>query len=274
MASDTIATPAVHGDAAQTIYPATNPPGASPVTAETLPKAAQGADAPSIAGRQVMASIAADLAAASPVTATPASPAHAGAFDGFASLTAFGRTRDGTTAAVDAAPDSGFAPLLVRGAEALQGAARAAPVVAPTPLPLVLVLDADFDDGLGARVTWMAEQRIDHAQIRVSPEALGPIDVRLQMDGHRVNAQFHAASPDVRQALESGMDRLRDMLGRQGMELGQAQVGSGARQGADSHAGGRWQGHGGSAGADGPAPVQPSMRVALRPSRGLLDEYA
>jgi flagellar hook-length control protein FliK len=217
---------------------------------------------------------AAETPAAAGAAAMPA-PA-ASSTDAFAALAALAdRPRDTASASGDAdasTPNTGFAPLLARGADALQAAVRTASVAPAAPLPLML--DADFDDGLGARVTWMAEQRIDHAQIRVSPESLGPIDVRLQLDGHRVNAQFHAANADVRQALESGMDRLRDMLGRQGMELGQAQVGSGARQGADSHAGGRWQGHGGSAGADGPAPVQPSMRVALRPSRGLLDEYA
>jgi flagellar hook-length control protein FliK len=195
--------------------------------------------------------------------------------DAFAALAALAdRTRDGGSAPADGtttSSGSAFAPLLARGADALQGAARTAAVAAPAPLPLML--NADFDDGLGARVTWMAEQRIDHAQIRVSPEALGPIDVRLQMDGHRVNAQFHAANADVRQALESGMDRLRDMLGRQGMELGQAQVGSGSRQGSD----GRGTGTSGSPGAKGGdvTPAEPQgMRVALVRSRGLLDEYA
>jgi flagellar hook-length control protein FliK len=77
----------------------------------------------------------------------------------------------------------------------------------------------------------------------------------------------------VRQALEAGMDRLRDLLGRQGMELGQAQVGSGARQGADGRSGGGPKGFGGDA-TDASATDSRELRVALRPSRGLLDEYA
>jgi flagellar hook-length control protein FliK len=207
-------------------------------------------------------------AAAMPASATSST-------DAFTALAALAdRGRDTASASGDAGTsttNTGFAPLLARGAEALQATVRTAPVAAPTALPLML--DADFDDGLGARVTWMAEQRIDHAQIRVSPESLGPIDVRLQLDGHRVNAQFHAANADVRQALESGMDRLRDMLGRQGMELGQAQVGSGARHGPDGRGSAPSNGTARGNGSE-PATEAPGMRVALPRSRGLLDEYA
>ena len=209
-----------------------------------------------------------------PAVATPALPASPTTVpsDAFAALAALAdRPRDNAATADPAtasiAPALG--PVLARGVDMPQALARtAATAVAPS---VPLMLDVDFDDGLGARVVWMAEQRVDQAQIRVSPDSLGPIDVRLQMDGHRVNAQFHAANADVRQALESGMDRLRDMLGRQGMELGQAQVGSGSRQG---------DGRGGDApafarrpGGDTAAEPQ-AMRVALPRSRGLLDEYA
>ena len=217
--------------------------------------------------------IAADAAIATTsniATSTATSPT-----DAFAALAAFAdRTRDTPAAADDGTAPGGtaFAPLLARSVEAPQAAARSAPVVAPAPLPLLL--DAEFDDGLGARVTWMAEQRIDHAQIRVSPEALGPIDVRLQLDGHRVNAQFHAAHADVRQALESGMDRLRELLGRQGMELGQAQVGSGSRQGSDGRANARPTDAAPALGDATSGDASKTVRVAIPRSRGLLDEYA
>ncbi|WP_462116118.1 flagellar hook-length control protein FliK, partial [Lysobacter xanthus] len=159
------------------------------------------------------------------------------------------------------------------------GAPREAGLVASTPRLLAVVpasapltLDADFDDGLAGRVTWMADQRIDRAEIRVSPEGLGTIDIRLQMDGSRVHAHFHAANADVRQALEGGIDRLRDLLGRQGMELGQAQVGTGGAR-DDGRAGRTPGGFGSAPSTDGAAePAVTTVRV-LR-GRGLLDEYA
>ncbi|WP_187770670.1 flagellar hook-length control protein FliK [Cognatilysobacter lacus] len=194
--------------------------------------------------------------------------------DTFAALAALVDRPRGTTSP-DATPDgtaSAIALPLARGLDAVQGATRANAVEAPAPLPLML--NANFDDGLGARVVWMAEQRIDHAQIRVSPEALGPIDIRLQVDGHRVSAQFHAANADVRQALESGMDRLRDMLGRQGMELGQAQVGSGSRQDRSGGGSGPAMRDDAATGGDATSSEPTVTRVALLRSRGLLDEYA
>lgn len=129
--------------------------------------------------------------------------------------------------------------------------------------------DAGFDDSFDQRIAWMADQRITHAEMRVSPEGAGPIDVRLQIEGHRVTAQFSAANADVRQALEAGMDRLRDLLGQRGMELADAQVG---RQGAQRDPGGRQ--HGGHAGdADVVEGTTTTVGPLLR-ARGLIDEYA
>ncbi|HEY4582106.1 MAG TPA: flagellar hook-length control protein FliK, partial [Lysobacter sp.] len=156
-----------------------------------------------------------------------------------------------------------------RGADALQVATRTAAVAAPTSIPLAL--DAAFDDGMGSRILWMADQRVDRAEIRLNPDSLGPIDVRLQMDGHRLNAQFHSANADVRQALEAGMDRLRDMLGRQGMELGQAQVGTGSRQQGDGRQASSAQG---AATGERIAGEPAVTTVRMLRSRGLLDEYA
>ncbi|WP_238382908.1 flagellar hook-length control protein FliK, partial [Cognatilysobacter segetis] len=265
IASTPPATPGV-ADATAALASATTVPSASDAPPAALP-----------AGPAVMSAAHADarIAASLPAPTAASQAAPAIERDVFAALAALTeRPRSPTPAAgEDGTPplNTGVAPLLARGGESLQVPARIATAAVPASVPLML--DADFDDGLGARVTGMAEQRIDHAQIRVSPDSLGPIDVRLQLDGHRVNAQFHAASADVRQALEAGMDRLRDLLGRQGMELGQAQVGSGSRQGSDGRSAPS-PGFGGDARADASPGEPQGMRVAIPRSRGLLDEYA
>jgi flagellar hook-length control protein FliK len=127
-----------------------------------------------------------------------------------------------------------------------------------------------FDDGFGARLVWMAEQRLGHAEIRLNPEHLGPIEVRVQVDGAQVSAEFHSGHAGVRQAIEASLPRLREMLGQHGLLLGQAdvgqrQAGSGQarREGADGH-----PLTGSSARANSGA-ITPPLR-----SRGLIDEYA
>ncbi|KQY52712.1 hypothetical protein ASD14_09085 [Lysobacter sp. Root494] len=125
-----------------------------------------------------------------------------------------------------------------------------------------------FDDGLGARLVWMAEQRLGHAEIRLNPEHLGPIEVRVQVDGTQVSAEFQSGHAGVRQAIEASLPRLREMLGQQGLQLGQTDVGQ------------RHAGSGAPARRDGDTPSQGGSPIdAQLPSRhmrtrGLLDEYA
>ncbi|MDI9237414.1 flagellar hook-length control protein FliK [Lysobacter sp. LF1] len=144
------------------------------------------------------------------------------------------------------------------------------PVAPQTPL----ALDADFEDGVGSRIAWMADQKVGHAEIRVSPDHLGTIDVRLQIDGTRVNAEFHSAQADVRHALESSLPRLRDMLGQQGLQLGHTDVGQ--RQAGQQPGSSNGQ----SAAANASDRSDPATGAgwtpgpAVRASRGLLDEYA
>ena len=141
---------------------------------------------------------------------------------------------------------------------------------------------ADFDEAIGARVSWLADQKIGHAHIRVTPHDMGAVDVRLQLDGDRVHASFSSAHADVRHALESSLPKLREMLGEQGLELAQADVGqqqSDPRAAAGNGDGtGTGNGEGpalSAADADGDLPVQDNspalQQVRLR---SLLDAYA
>lgn len=96
-------------------------------------------------------------------------------------------------------------------------------LAAPTPTPEFG--SEGFDDAVGARVGWLADQKIGHAHIRITPHDMGTIEVRLQIDGDRVHASFNSAHAEVRQALEAGLGRLREMLSEQGLDLAQADVG-------------------------------------------------
>ncbi len=82
-----------------------------------------------------------------------------------------------------------------------------------------------FDEDIGDAVRWMADQKIGHAHIKVTPNELGTVEIRLRLDGDRVHADFASTQADVRQALESSLPRLRDMLGQHGFQLAHADVG-------------------------------------------------
>lgn len=125
-----------------------------------------------------------------------------------------------------------------------------------------------FDEDIGDAVRWMADQKIGHAHIKVTPNDLGTVEIRLRLDGDRVHADFSSAQAEVRQALENGLPRLRDMLGQHGFQLAHADVGqqhTPPSQGAASP-------HGESS-ADTEALTETPRTVRMT-ARGLVDAYA
>ncbi|MBB5885295.1 flagellar hook-length control protein FliK [Xanthomonas sp. F1] len=143
----------------------------------------------------------------------------------------------------------------------------------PTPTPNLH--GNQFDEELGARISWLADQKIGHAHIKLNPAELGPVEVRLHMTGDQVNASFSSNQADVRQALENSLPRLRDMLGQHGFQLGQADVGQQQPQQQQANAQSTPQGGSRSGGelADDLSGSVGIPAMVLR-QRGLLDAYA
>ena len=126
-----------------------------------------------------------------------------------------------------------------------------------------------FDEDIGDAVRWMADQKIGHAHIKVTPNDLGTVEIHLRLDGDRVHADFSSAQAEVRQALESSLPRLRDMLGQHGFQLAHADVGH--QHAPPSQGGGPQHGEGG---PDAGEPVAEAPRTVRMTARGLVDAYA
>ncbi|QBG88355.1 flagellar hook-length control protein FliK [Xanthomonas oryzae] len=169
-----------------------------------------------------------------------------------------------------AAPDAPAFALPTTTAPALNRLQDAAPIFSASPTPTPDLGSDNFDDAIGARMSWLADQKIGHAHIKVTPNEMGPVEVRLHLDGDRVNASFTAANADTRQALEQSLPRLREMLGQNGFQLGQADVGQQQQHPSGNRTGGNGNGNGLTL-DDSPPVGIPS--VVLR-QRGLLDAYA
>ena len=74
------------------------------------------------------------------------------------------------------------------------------------------------------KLTWMVNNDKHSAQITLNPPQLGPIEVSLKIDNGNAVASFVSANQDVREAIESAMPRLREMLASAGIDLGQTNV--------------------------------------------------
>ncbi|GAA4342333.1 hypothetical protein GCM10023144_44260 [Pigmentiphaga soli] len=166
---------------------------------------------------------------------------------------------------------------------AAESAARApAPATVPGPAATLHgpALQARLDDAL----RWMAGNGVQHAQIRVEPDALGPITVHLRIEGDVANVAFTSAHETTRHALEASLPGLRDALAAGGLSLGQASVGaerhpqgSAADSSADRQAGQRQPDDADAQRAgivSGTSAAPPVARPAAQRGGGLLSLYA
>ena len=83
---------------------------------------------------------------------------------------------------------------------------------------------AGFPDEVGDKITWMANQGVQSASLQLTPEHLGPVEVRISMQDGSASVTFNAAHADTRAALEQTLPRLREMFSSQGLTLTDASV--------------------------------------------------
>lgn len=125
-----------------------------------------------------------------------------------------------------------------------------------------------WNDELGAQINWMTERGHQSASLRLSPEHLGPLEIRISIQDDQASVWFGAAHADTRAAIEGALPRLREMLASQGLALNDAGVFKEAPRQQPQFRGER-NGNGGD-GAGAGEDVQ-SISVARL---GLVDAYA
>lgn len=94
------------------------------------------------------------------------------------------------------------------------------------------VRDPSWGDRVSERVVMMANNRLQNAELRLTPAELGPLRVKVSMEDGLANVSFVATHSATRDALEQAMPKLRSMLEEQGINLGQSSVDEQATGGA------------------------------------------
>jgi flagellar hook-length control protein FliK len=140
------------------------------------------------------------------------------------------------TAAADPTQNAGDLATL-RGALAAPVLATPAAVsAAPHSLNIAAnVASPSFSQELGQQVVWLGGQEIKQAQIRLNPQSLGPLDVKVSVEHGRVDVVFAAQHPATVTAVQQSLAQLNQMLGGQGLSLGQTSVGQHAAQHQSGH---------------------------------------
>jgi flagellar hook-length control protein FliK len=133
-----------------------------------------------------------------------------------------------------------------------------------------------WDQALGQKIVWMTRGGEQSATLTMNPPDLGPMQVVLSVSDNQATVDFMSAQPEVRQALESALPRLREMMSESGVQLGQATVSAGSQQqfagSGGQSGGGRAAGKGGGA-IDDSAP-QLRQGVVRMARDGAVDTFA
>lgn len=128
---------------------------------------------------------------------------------------------------------------------------------------------AAWGQGLAERVAWMGREGVGRAELALNPPRLGPLEIRLRVDGDQVTVNFSSQSIQVRDALEQALPRLREFLAEGGLELADAHIG------ADAEDHGRRPDTDSNAASDAtPAAEDSPDATTLRHGQSLVDLYA
>lgn len=206
-------------------------------------------------------------------------------------MAAEGQGATAAIAAQDASSPLEFNALMARelarpagaGASATESTAHASATL-PTPVD-----SPDFKNALAERVgMWVSGTPANGqmtAELRLNPEDMGPVHIRIVMDGQNAQVDFAAAHAETRQALEASLPALSSALEDAGLSLSGGGVSDqGASQAWAQQQQGQgegqpramaWSGRGlgaEQADMDAQAGLAPMPRPAARP--GGLDLYA
>lgn len=95
-------------------------------------------------------------------------------------------------------------------------------------------VDGDgFAYAVGARITVMVRDGVQEARLHLHPSELGPVTVKIEVDGNAARIDFLAQAPMTRQSLESSMPSLAASLREHGLTL----TGGGVHQQASGQQG-------------------------------------
>lgn len=76
----------------------------------------------------------------------------------------------------------------------------------------------------GERILWMTHKELSAAEIKLNPQHLGPISVRIEMNNDQATISFTAQHASVREAIEASLPKLREMMSHQQLNLADVNI--------------------------------------------------
>ena len=86
-----------------------------------------------------------------------------------------------------------------------------------------------WNNALADNVTVLVQGRQPTAELQINPPSLGPVDIKVSIQGDQATVSFFSAHAPVREAIQAAVPRLTEALAESGIGLGNVFVGSDAR---------------------------------------------
>jgi len=81
------------------------------------------------------------------------------------------------------------------------------------------VNNASWGDSFNQRIHWLVNQSVSGAEIRLNPQHMGPVEVRIQMQNDQATVSFTAQHAATKEAIDAALPRLREMLNEQNVNV-------------------------------------------------------
>ncbi len=84
--------------------------------------------------------------------------------------------------------------------------------------------DPAWNKELGEKLIWMHKQSVPSAELRLNPEHLGPVLIKIDVNQDQASIAFTAQHQVVKEAIEAAMPKLREMFSGQQLQLADVNV--------------------------------------------------
>jgi flagellar hook-length control protein FliK len=88
----------------------------------------------------------------------------------------------------------------------------------------IAIFRKDFADAVKDKVLVMINQKLQQFDITLDPPEFGNMQVRVNLQGEQASVNFVVQNQQAKEALEQNMQKLKDMLAEQGVDVGDANV--------------------------------------------------
>lgn len=84
--------------------------------------------------------------------------------------------------------------------------------------------DPSWQNELGDKLIWMHKQSVPSVELRLNPEHLGQVLIKIDVQNDQATVVFSAQHQSVKEAIEASIPKLREMLGGQQLQLADINV--------------------------------------------------